>query len=48
VEIKNTIITIVYLIIKYFFHRDLLADENVELDVSSINFVTSNFLNIGN
>jgi len=47
VEIKNIIITIPYPIIKYFFHRDLLAEENVEFYVSSNDFVTSNFLDIG-
>jgi hypothetical protein len=47
VEIKNIIITILYLIIKNLLHRDLLPEENVEFYVSNINFATSNFLDVG-
>jgi hypothetical protein len=35
-----------YLIIKHSFHRDLLAEENVEFYVSNINFVTSYILDV--
>ena len=45
-EIKNIIITILYLITKHLLHRDLLAEENVEIYVSNINFATSDFLDI--
>jgi hypothetical protein len=48
VEIKEIILTILYLTIKYLFHSDLLAEENIDFYVSNINVATSNFLDRGN
>ena len=47
VEIKNIIIKILYLVINYLCHRDLLFEGNLEFNLPSINFVTLNFLDVG-
>jgi hypothetical protein len=44
VEIKNIINEILYVIVK---HCDIVFEENVEIYVSNINFVNSNFLDVG-
>jgi len=43
----NIIIKILYLIIKHLCHRDLLFEANLEYNLSSINFVTLKFLDVG-